>query len=227
MQATARIRSFGALLLAAVFTTASAGCLTDYSALTIDGFQTIEIGPGRCDPGDFVTSGTLDTLRSTGFLAGVRITNGLEPGANPQAGVNESRMVMIDTVAVSWRTSVGAPFAPPPPENLPLSLMLQPGESVNTVVTLLTAANGASLEGASGGQLIGSVTLKGKTSDGAAISSVSAEFAISLCEGCMRLSCETNEIGPDGLPQLQEGFTRAACSPDSAGQPGGVTCVSE
>ena len=197
------------LLAAPLAAVLSAGCLSDMSAVTVRGFQTITAGDGMCLPsGATAVQGLLDTAAGTGYMLAVELVNEM-PATDVEEVRTDSSTVFLDTAEVSFRTSEGAAFPAPAPERIPVSIVVEPaGESV-AALQVMSPTNGAALAGASDGYLIIEVRLTGKTADGAAVASAAAEFPVRVCANCVTPCPAGEEVV-------------SACSP---GQPDGVVCA--
>lgn len=202
------LRTLTQLALPALAVLATA-CLSDMSAVTITGFETITLDGGVCKPsGTTLIQGGLDTAGGQSYMVAVSLKNEMPSNKDDKANRLDSNTVYFDTAEVSFRTSAGAPFGAPAPERIPVSVVVPAGGSARAAMTVLSSLNGQTLAGASDGFLIIDVRLTGKTADGAAIMSNSAEFPVQLCTNCMN-PCNQGEVVVN------------ACSP---GQPDGTVC---
>lgn len=192
-------------------TLALAGCVSDMSAVSILGFEFIDVdSKGVCVPsGTSLVQGRLDTAVGTGYMVGVNVTNDLPDNADLDADRIASNTIYLDTAEVRFRASKGAAFQTPAPERLPLSIVIPPGRTHKAAMQVLSTVNGQTLEYAERGFLIIEVRLTGKTADGAAVIGSPAEFPVQVCSNCI------SPCGP-GEEIVQ------ACSP---GQPDGVVCA--
>lgn len=164
---------------------AFAGCASDMSAVTIEGFEFIKLENNVCLPsGTALVEGRLDTALGTGYMVGVNLKNELPSNADPDSDRANSNNVYITGVEAKFRTSKGAAFQAPAPETLPVSIFVPAGGTANAAIQVLTEVKGITLENADNGFLIVDVRLTGKTADGAAISSNSAEFPVKICSNC-------------------------------------------
>lgn len=204
---TTRILSCLALPFAAL---AAAGCTSNMSAVTIQGFEFISNDGTACMPsGTSLVQGKLDTAVGSTYVVGVNVSNELPDNENEEANRLNSNTVYLDTALVSFRTSQNAPFAAPAAERVPVSIVVPAGGEASAAMQVLSSVNGATLSGATDGFLIVEVSFTGKTADGAAITSAPAEFPVQLCANCVS-PCPANEE------------VTSACSP---GQSDGVLCA--
>lgn len=172
---------------------AFAGCASEMSAVSIEGFEFIDVKDNFCMPsGTSLVQGELDSALGTGYIVAVTVKNDLPDNADEAADRLNSNTVNLDTVEVTYRTSKDATFQPPAPETLPVSIIAKAGSEAKAAMHVLSAANGAVLANADGGFLIVEVRLTGKTADGAAITSNTAQFPVKVCTNCIK-PCRSGE----------------------------------
>lgn len=188
---------------------AAVGCTSNMSAVAIEGFEFVSNDGDACVPsGTKLVQGKLDTSVGSTYVVAVKVRNALPENADEKASRLDSNTVYLDTALVSFRTSDNAPFAAPANERVPVSIVVPAGAVADAAMQVLTNVNGASLSGATDGFLIVEVTLTGKTADGAAITSLPAEFPVQLCTNCVNPCNEGEKV-------------TSACS---VGQPDGALC---
>lgn len=208
---TTRILSCLALPFAAL---AAAGCTSNMSAISIQGFEFITNEGTTCMPsGTTLVQGKLDTAVGSTYMVGVTVTNELPANDDEEANRLNSNTVYLDTALVSFRTSENAPFAPPASERVPVSIVVPSGGEANAAMQVLSSANGASLAGATDGYLIVEVSFTGKTADGAAVASTPAEFPVQLCANCVTPCAPNEEVASACSPGQADGVICAAASP--------------
>lgn len=202
------LRTLRSLLLPFA-TLALAGCASDMSPVSIQGFEFIAIKDGVCMPsGANLVQSRLDTALGTGYMVAVKVANDLASNADVTADRVNSNTVYLDTAEVTFRASKGAGFQTPAAERIPVSIVVPAGGKADAAMQVLSVKNGETLQNAELGFLIVEVRLTGKTADGAAVASTPAEFPVQICKNCVNPCGSGEEIV-------------AACSP---GQSDGVIC---
>ncbi len=186
---------------------AGVSCASATGPMVITGFYPLKVTTTACtaDTSAQVGEGLLDSSQGTGYMVGVELTNQLADNATAYQTTTD--MAYVDSEVLQFHGNNGLPT--PPAETVAVSGVIPPSSKLDMVVSLLTSANGTSLQESEGSLLV-DVMFKGHYEDGSLWSTASETFPVQVCAGCLKLCASPT----------------ATCGLDSLGQADGRTCPS-